>query len=255
MSWRGDYLYLIQNLVLKDFRIRYRNMSLGVLWSLLNPLVMMAVLTFVFTKVFPNPNIPHFPLFVLCGMVPYNFFTVAWLTGTTSIVDNTPLIKRVPVPREIVPITTVLACCIHLAVQIALLLFIALLSGKGFNIHWLWLPFVWLLEILFVCGLAMVSASINVFIRDTRYVVESINLVMFWLVPVFYSSDIIPARYLPIVDLNPVAALVVSLRKILLSAQSPAPGTLAKLMGVSLAAFIIGLVVFRRMKPRFYEHI
>ncbi len=255
MTWRGDYLYLIENLVLKDFRIRYRNMSLGVLWSLLNPLVMMAVLTFVFTKVFPNPNIPHFPLFVLCGMVPYNFFTVAWLTGTTSIVDNTPLIKRVPVPREIVPITTVLACCIHLLVQIGLLLSIALLSGKGFNIHWLWLPFVWLLEILFVCGLAMVSASVNVFVRDTRYLVESINLVMFWLVPVFYSSDTIPERYLPIVDLNPVSALVISLRKILLFAQPPAPATLAKLMGVSIAAFIAGLLVFRRTKPRFYEHI
>jgi len=254
MKWRGDYLYLVQNLVLKDFRIRYRNMSLGVLWSLLNPLVMMGVLTFVFTKIFQQPT-PHFPLFILCGMVPYNFFTIAWLTGTNSIVDNAPLIKRVPVPREVVPITTVLACCIHLLVQIALLLSLAFLSGKGFNVQWFWMPVLWLLEIVFVCGLAMLTATLNVFVRDTRYMVESANLVLFWLVPVFYSSDIIPARYLPIIDLNPVAALVVSLRKILLNAEPPTAGTLIRLVAVSFAVFAIGLIVFHRLKPRFYEHI
>jgi ABC-type polysaccharide/polyol phosphate export permease len=252
--WRGDYLYLAKNLVLKDFRIRYRNMSLGVLWSLLNPLVMMGVLTFVFTKIFQNP-MPHFPLFVLCGMVPFNFFTIAWLTGTTSIVDNASLIKRVPVPREIVPVTTVLACCIHLVVQILLLLFIAVLSGKGFNVQWFWLPVLWLLEIIFVCGLAMFSAAVNVFIRDTRYVVESANLVLFWLVPVIYSSDIIPKRYLPIYNLNPVAALVVALRQILLNGEAPAAITLVNLVTVSICVFAIGLVFFRRMMPSFYEHI
>ena len=256
MKWHGDYLYLIQNLVLKDFRIRYRNMSLGVLWSLLNPLVMMGVLTFVFTQIPAfKQRIPHFPLFVLCGMVPYNFFTVAWLTGTTSIVDNAPLVKRVPVPREVLPITTVLSCCIHLLVQIALLLSLAVASGKGFNIHWLWLPLVWGLEIVFVCGLAMLSTSINVFVRDTRYMVESANLVLFWLVPIFYSSDSLPAKYLPIIDLNPVAALVVSLRKILLNGEAPAAATLYKLAAVSFTVFVIGLAVFHRLKPRFYEHI
>lgn len=255
--WRGDYLYLIQNLVLKDFRIRYRNMSLGMLWSLLNPLVMMGVLFFVFTKIFPNPNIQHFSLFLLCGMVPYNFFTIAWLTGTTSIVDNAGLIKRVPVPREVVTITTVLSCCVHLMVQVALLLFMALFFGDGVNIQWLWLPVVWALEIIFVCGLALLFAAANVFVRDTRYVVESTNLVLFWVIPIFYDFSWIPQKYRGIYELNPVAALVLSLRRILLHAEAPdgPTHTLWKLLAVSVTVFAVGMLTFRRLKPMFYEHI
>jgi ABC-type polysaccharide/polyol phosphate export permease len=253
--WTGDYLYLFESLVLRDFRVRYRNMSLGVLWSLINPLVMMSVLTFIFGRVFGGERPPLFPVFVLCGLVPYNFFTLAFLSGTLSIVDNAPLVKRVPVPREIIPVVAVLSHVVHLLIQIALLITFVLAFGLHPVKAWLWLPVVWLLYVIFVCGLALGSSAINVYLRDTRYLVESFNTVLFYLVPIFYSFSIIPPRYAGIYQFNPVAAMVLATRNILLDGKSPPLSLVSNLLVVAAFTTSLGLLIFTRLKPRFYEHM
>jgi len=250
--WNGDYRFLLHNLIAKDFKVRYRNMSLGMFWSLLNPLVTMGVLTVVFTTFMPNPTIPHYPLFFLCGLIPYNFFALAWSTGTSSLADNAHLIKRVAVPREIIPIATVLGNSLHLLIQVALLLVFALVESHV-NRYWAWLPLIWAMEVLLLCGLSLISSAVNVYVRDTRYLVESFNAVLFWLVPIVYPFP--PPQYRPLFELNPVAALVFALRDILLDGKPPAASLLTKLSLGSIAVLAVGWVLFRRMKQGFYDYL
>lgn len=246
-------LYVLRNLIEKDFKVRYRNMSLGIFWSLVNPLVMMSVLTFVFSVIMPSQQ-KYFPLFVLVGLLPYNFFTLAWAMGTNSIIENSALVKKVPFQRELLPISVVLGNALHYFIQLGLLL-VAVAIVVGVSVYWLWMPLILLLQISFVCGMALAASALDVYYRDMRYVVESSNLVLFWIVPIFYSFDAVSQSYAWLYELNPIAAVILITRTILLDAEPPNVDTLAKLTFVSIFTLTAGLMLFRRIERNFSDYL
>ena len=191
---------------------------------------------------------------MLLGIVPYNFFALAWATGTTSIVDNAPLVKKVPFRRELLPVSVVLANSLHYFIQVGLLL-LAVALTTGPRLSWTWLPVVVALQLVFVTGLSLATSALDVYVRDMRYIVESINLVMFWLVPIFYGFDQISPQLAPIYQYNPVAAVVLLTRTVLLRGEAPDSATLVKLATVSMGTLILGGWIFRRMRRDFSDYL
>ena len=228
-------------------------MSLGVFWSLVNPLVMMTVLTFVFTQLMPSGR-DQFALFVLVGLLPYNFFTLAWQAGTTSIIDNSSLVNKMPFQRALLPVSVVFANSIHYLIQFGLLL-LATSIFVGVNRYWLWLPIIVLAQIVFVCGVALTTSALDVFIRDIRYVVESACLVLFWMLPIFYGFEAIGPKWAWLYEINPLAAVILIMRAILLDGAAPMPTTVFKLLSVTLIVLGIGLGTFLRLQRRFSDYL
>ncbi len=188
---------------------------------------MMGVMTFVFTKGAPQLDPGTFPCSCSAGWSLTTSFVIAWIQRNYfDSSRNAALVKRIPdtAGRSYrVAFGAFLNFTVHLLIQIGLLLACVFLFGGSANIHWLWLPLLWLLEIMFVCGLALITSAVNVYLRDTRYIVESINTVLFWLVPIFYGFEGIPQRLHLVYEVNPIAALVFCLRDILLHGTGAAP--------------------------------
>lgn len=245
----------MNSLVMRDFKVRYRNMSLGVLWSLTNPLVMMVVLTFVFSRIFPNTQIKSYPAFVLCGLIPFNFFSLAWGSGTSSIYYNSGLVKRIRLQPEIIPISAILAQGIHFLIQMSLLLVLVAVLGFAPNWGWLWLIPIGLMELVAIAGLALGCSAFDVYLRDTRYIVDSIGTVLFWLSPVFYPASLIPEPYRLAYESNPIAATIICMRRVLLDGKSPGHQTLGLGTGVSVALLVVGLVIFQALKGNFGDYL
>lgn len=253
------YRFALQNLMLKDFRIRYRNMSLGIVWSVMNPLVMLGVLVFIFQYVFPNKDIPYFPIFILLGLLGFNFFSLCVSSATSCIIDNAPLVKKTIFPRIILPLSVVLSQVIHILIQIGLLIVFMIIFRTPVTASYVWLPLIFLIELAFSCGAALIFSLLNVYYRDTLYLVQSGLTILFWLTPVFYPLSLahqnLPKALYGIYIMNPLAFCIDGARKAILF--NTAPDTVALIFAAVIAAvsLVAGLALYSRYQHNFADRL
>ena len=178
------YRELVRNLVIRDIKLRYRNSVLGFAWSLGNPLLMMGVYTVLFTILMPNNVIPKFPIFILCALLPWNYFNTTIMGAIDSIVGNAHLIKKVYFPREALPLAIVLANLVNFLLAL-IVLFAMLFAFRVQLSPWaLYLPLIIFIQTIFILGLSLIFATLNVFYRDTKIIMEVGMMAWFFLTPV-----------------------------------------------------------------------
>jgi ABC-type polysaccharide/polyol phosphate export permease len=192
---------------------------------------------------------------VLCGIICYNYFTLAWTQGTYSLTTNSSLVKRVAVAREMIPISTVLANGIHFLMQLSLVLVFTLASGLPLTVEWFWLPVPIAMLIASVCGLALLFSTLDVYLRDIRYVVESACLILLWLTPVFYSETAVPQKLRPFFMFNPLGAAMMCFRQIVIGQQAPAFEPVQHGLISAGVLLLAGFLVFDGFKKNFGDHL
>jgi lipopolysaccharide transport system permease protein len=238
-------------------RQRYKGSALGIVWSYLQPLFMAAIYSLLFSVLWRSTTTEHYPLFVLCGLAVFAFFQSAVTGGTTSIVDNAALVKKIWFPREIVVVSAVLSHALAACVMFALVVPAGLyFTPSAIRTVWLLIP-VFALFILLACGFSLLLATANVYFRDVAHFVGVIFLPWYFLTPVLYSFSALPGaiHHQTLITVlrygNPVAPYVEVIRGALLEGAFPSLIEGAYVVLVGPAVFALGLWVFQRREDTF----
>ena len=256
-----QYRDLLLSLVRRDLAVRYRRSALGFFWSFLNPLLMMVVFSIVFQVVRPL-SVRNYALFVLTGLLAWNFLAGSLSGAARSITGNANLIDKVYFPREVLPLSVVLSNLVNFLLSLVVFIPLALLLGAQFSVWTLALPLIIGVQLILVTGLALLLAAINVTYRDTELVLDVALTGWFFLTPIFYELELLPKTvagfsfdvWRLVYTLNPMATLVTDYRYILLYENPVIRHTLISLF-TGLVILAVGWFVFRRCAPAFAEEV
>lgn len=248
------YRELIQTLVSRDLKARYRGSSLGWLWTLLNPLMYMAIYTLVFS-VYLRVKMDNYPMFLLCGMVPWIWFSSSLSMGASAIVEGGGLLKKVYFPPQVLPTVTVLVNLFNFVLTLPLLVILLLVFGIQPGWVLMALPIPIAAQFAFTEGFAFIVSATSVRYRDIPHILGHLLTCWFFLSPIIYPPALVPEAARPLVALNPMTPFLVSYQDILFAAKLPSLPALALTLGLGLAMFWIGVLVFERYRRVCVEEI
>lgn len=247
--WDIDFarVRLLGALVIHDFRRSYRGQSLGVVWSLLNPLITMTVLSLVFGHIF-QVHAANFPVFVLIGTLFWRFTTAAWTSATSSFSQHAALVKQTLFPKALIPIAAVLSRFINMAIEaVVLLVVIAFVPGSvKLTAALLFVPVPLVLLVILVLGVGVMTAVLQPKFRDVGFLVSTIQLLLYWVTPVFYPRTIAPSAIQVALKLNPLTGLLEAIRAATMTGELPAAGPFAITAAECFLILGLGILLYRR---------
>jgi lipopolysaccharide transport system permease protein len=237
-----------------DFKLRYKNSALGFLWSLLDPLLMLVVLYFVFSNLM-RIQVEHYQLFLLLGIILWNFLDRGTSLSIWSIVGKPSLVQKVYFPRDILIISTCIMALMMTALEFVVFIIFMAVFGVVPGINLAYFPLIFAFLFLIILGLSLALASLNVYFRDVQFIWKVIVQIGFFATPIIYPITIFPESVRWMVMINPMAQIITMMRDCILYRTGPESLSLAYLAVSALMVLFVGYLIFDRLEPRFAEAI
>jgi ABC-2 type transport system permease protein len=248
------YRPLLNQLVIRDLKVKYRRSFLGYLWSLLNPLLMMCVMTLVFEHMF-RFSVANYPVYVIIGQTCWNFFFESTTWALDSVLMNSALIRKVYLPKIVFPTSRVMSSFVNMLFSLGAILIVMLFTHVHFTWALLMLPFILVCLFLFCLGVGMVLAALTVYFRDMMHLYTVLTTAWMYMTPIFWTIDIMPAKYFWIIRLNPMYHYITYFRNLVLEGIVPPLHTHLLCLAMSLAALLIGDYIFEKLQKNFILYI
>lgn len=248
------YRPLLVELVGRDLKVKYRRSFLGYLWSLLNPLMMMTVMSVVFSHFF-RANVENYPLYLICGQTLFSFFNESTNMSMNSVLWNAALIKKIYIPKFIFPVSRVLSCFVTMSFSLVAILIVMVVTGAHFywTILLVFIPIFFLF--LFCCGIGMALSALSVYFRDITHLWGVVTLAWMYATPIFYTLDTFPANLLWVMKLNPMYHFLNVFRNLVMFGNIPGPNAWFGCIASGTLFFVIGMLIFGKLQKNFILHI
>lgn len=250
------YMFLLQQLVSRDFKVKYKRSILGVVWSLLYPLLTMAVMAIVFSNVFKfsTPGVSYLA-YLLSGLVMFNYFSEASNLAMSSVVANFSLLNKIYIPKYIFPLSKCLFVGINFLLTLIPLYVVLFATGTGINICHIFLPYAFICLFMFTLGMGFILSAVSVFLRDMFYIYGIVIMMWTYLTPIMYDISTISPKLQPFLKLNPLYHYINFAREIILYGRIPQPFTWLTCIVSAVIVLLIGVVVFKKTQDKFIYYV
>lgn len=248
-----DYRELLKSNVKKEIRGKYKGSFLGVLWSFINPLLQTIVYTIVFSVIMRS-TMDYYIIYVITGIIPWNFFTTVISQGTNTILINGGIIKKVYFPREIMPISITTSGLVNFFISNVIIVFFCIFAGLGLSVYILFVPIIAIIQYILTLGCIFILSSVDVYIRDTEYIVNFILNLAFYGTPVLYATSMF-ANWEWLLNLNPLTHILNAYRAVFYYKTLPDMKMLLIIAVFSVILCFIGYKIFKKLERGFAEEL